>query len=314
MSDQMLWIIFGAAVLLCIACCLSMWIYTRRKYLRFCERILEEVRRLEEREPLVGETNEDTLESKVKAELIKLSKIYYNAESTSTARAKEIQQIVSDISHQLRTPIANIMMYNDMLLSHKMPKAEQKKNLLVMKEQTEKLHFLVQALIKMSRVESAMIVLDKKEENLYQCLAQAVAGISAAAEKKGLCVTVECPEKYPVSIDRKWTTEAIGNVLDNAVKYTPEGGYISIRVRPLDMFVRIDIEDDGIGIEEKHYNDVFRRFWRDAKVHTREGVGIGLYLTREIITRQGGYVKVSAAPGEGSCFSLYLPLERAEAL
>lgn len=314
MNNWTVSLIIAGTVLLCLCLCLCMWMYTRRSYVRFTGMILELVRKMEKGETLQGDPNEESLEGKVTAELVRLSKIYYHAENISVSQKKEVQQIVSDISHQLKTPIANILMYNDMVLGRELPRAEEEAYLRIMRGQVEKLSFLVEALVKMSRMESAMIVLNQKEENLYQCLAQAAAAISTSAERKRLRVSVECPEQYPVWIDRKWTAEAIGNVLDNAVKYTAEGGHISIRVNSLEMFTRIDIEDDGIGIEEKHYNDIFKRFWRDAKVHDREGVGIGLYLTREIITRQGGYVKVSGRPGSGSCFSLYLPTERLRTL
>lgn len=314
MSEKVMWAIVAGSVLFSLCICLGMWSRTRREYIRLAGSVLDCVQRIEAGDTLLEELNEDTLEGKIQTELVKLSKACQHATNTSLSQKKEVQQIVSDISHQLKTPIANILMYNDMLLGHKTTEEEEEKYVLIMREQVEKLDFLVKALVKMSRVESAMIVLNQREENLFQCLAQAVAEISAAAERKHLHVEVECPEQYPVWIDGKWTAEAVGNVLHNAVKYTAEGGHISIRVKPLELFTRIDIEDDGIGIEEKHYNDIFKRFWRDAGVHDKEGVGIGLYLTREIITRQGGYVKVSGRPGAGSCFSLYLPSERIRTL
>ena len=314
MSDWTLWLILAGVIFICLCVCVGMWMYTRSRFIRFSDNILNSIRLIENGETLLENVNEDSLEGKINAELAKLCKAYHHAENTSVSQKKEVQQIVSDISHQLKTPIANIVMYNDMVLGRKLERDEEEKYLLIMRAQVEKLHILVQDLVKMSRMESAMIVLEQGPENLYQCLAQAVAGITAAAERKGLHMEIECPEESLVWVDKKWTVEAIGNVPDNAVKYTGQGGHIYIRVNPLEMFTRVDIEDDGIGIEEKHYSDIFKRFWREAKVHENEGVGIGLYLTREILTRQGGYVKVESIPGEGSCFSLYLPSEKAGTL
>lgn len=308
MSSGMALAIAAAAVLVCVLVCAGMWQYTRRRYVRFTENITDAVERLERGESLDSSVmDEESLEGKVYLELTRLAKIYNTDKDRSSDQKKEIQQMVSDISHQLKTPIANILMYSDMVSEQDLLEEEREKYLGVMKNQVEKLDFLVKALVKMSRVESAMIVLKPQEENLYQCIAQAVSAVSSPAEEKRLHVKVECQENDTLILDKKWTAEAIGNVLDNAVKYTPEGGHIWINVEHLELFTRIDITDDGIGIEEAHYNDVFKRFWRGQEVHKEQGVGIGLYLTREIITRQGGYVKVSARAGGGSRFSLYLP-------
>ena len=107
--------------------------------------------------------------------------------------------------------------------------------------------------------------------------------------------------------DLKWTIEAISNIVDNAVKYTSEQGKIVVSVKEYEMFVRIDIEDNGIGISEEETAKIFLRFYRSQRVSDEKGVGIGLYLTREIISRQGGYIKVSSELEKGSCFSVFLP-------
>ena len=308
MSSGMVLAVVTGTVLVCVLVCAGIRQYTRQKYIRFTNNMIDAIERLERGESLDTEVlDEESLDGKAFLELTRLAKIYHTDKDRSSAQKQEIQQMVSDISHQLKTPIANILMYSDIVSDEALSEEQRKKYLKVMKNQVEKLDFLVKALVKMSRVESAMIVLKPQEENLYQCIAQAVSAVSAAAEEKGLHVEVECQENDTLILDKKWTAEAIGNVLDNAVKYTPEGGHIWISVEHLEMFTRIDISDDGIGIEEAHYNDVFRRFWRGQEVHKEQGVGIGLYLTREIITRQGGYVKVSARTGGGSRFSLYLP-------
>ena len=308
MNSGVLCFIAVGIVLISVGLCIFMWIYTRKRLKGFAGKMIGAIQILEEGGSLEEcDSEAESLEGKLTAELMKLSKIYSNAKTSSSMQKKEIQQMVSDISHQLKTPIANIVMYNDMVLEREMPREEQVKYLQITKTQVEKLEFLVQALVKMSRVESAMIVLEPRRENLFQCVAQAVSGITAKAEKKELQVEVTCPEEIVLSIDQKWTTEAIENVLENAVKYTPEGGRIDVTVNRLELFTRIDIKDTGIGIEEKQYNDVFKRFWRAPGVHQKEGVGIGLYLTREIITRQGGYMKVHGVLGQGSCFSIYLP-------
>ena len=173
--------------------------------------------------------------------------------------------------------------------------------------QTDKLDFLFQALIKTSRLESGAICLEKKDGLVYDTLAQAISGIVYSAEKKQIDVTIDCPEQLHVFHDRKWTAEALYNLLDNAVKYTEKGGAVTVSVKQWEMYVKIDVSDTGKGIAESRQASVFRRFYREEEVHDKPGVGIGLYLTREIIMRQGGYVKVVSEIGRGSTFSVFMP-------
>lgn len=145
-----------------------------------------------------------------------------------------------------------------------------------------------------------------EKASLYNTIAQALNGIWARAEAKKLTLSVECDDSIVARHDGKWTAEALGNLLDNAVKYTPEGGRISIRVRPWQFYTRVDIEDTGIGIPKEQYNEVFKRFWRGEAAAAKEGVGLGLYLAQEIVTRQRGYISVKSTVGAGTTFSVYL--------
>lgn len=110
-----------------------------------------------------------------------------------------------------------------------------------------------------------------------------------------------------ISHDSRWTSEALFNILDNAVKYTSAGGSIQVRVRDWEMYLRIDVTDTGRGIPEHSQGTIFKRFYRDEAVHDIDGVGIGLYLAREIITMQGGYITVESKVGEGSTFPCSCP-------
>lgn len=135
-----------------------------------------------------------------------------------------------------------------------------------------------------------------------------MSGIVYAAENKQIDVSIECPEDLTVAHDSKWTTEALFNLLDNAVKYTPAGGKIDVTVEQWEMYLEIKVTDTGKGISESNQAAIFRRFYREEEVHEQPGVGIGLYLAREIITQQGGYIKVVSESGKGSAFSIMLPL------
>lgn len=161
--------------------------------------------------------------------------------------------------------------------------------------------------MKMSRLETSLIHLEVKPARIFDTLFQALSQVGAKAEFKEIQLSCSCDEDLVVSHDPKWTQEALFNILDNAVKYTPEGGRITVNTEVWEMFTKIDISDTGIGIAREHYEDIFKRFYREGKVHLEEGVGIGLYLSRQIITRQGGYIRVSSKEGEGTTFSVFLP-------
>ncbi len=173
---------------------------------------------------------------------------------------EDLQELISDISHQVKTPIANLKMINNTLLEQEVPAQKQQEFLTAQSSQLDKLDFLMQAMIKTSRLETGVISLEQKEQSIYETLAAALGGIFLNAEKKKIDVQVDCPEGLLVSHDRKWTTEALFNILDNAVKYTPVGGNIRVSVECWEMYVKIDITDNGIGISEEHQGTIFKRF------------------------------------------------------
>ena len=195
----------------------------------------------------------------------------------------------------------------DTLLTKSLEEQEQNEFLKSVRGQINKLDFLIQALVKTSRLETGVIQLEKEDHFIYDTLAQAMSGILYSAEQKKIHVSVECPEDVCVSHDSKWTEEAIFNLLDNAVKYTPTGGRIHVFVAQWEMYVEIKVSDTGKGISESNQASIFKRFYREEEIHNQPGVGIGLYLTREIVTQQGGYVTVESQVGKGSAFSIFLP-------
>ena len=165
---------------------------------------------------------------------------------------QELQTLVSDISHQVKTPVSNLKMATDTLLEKPMTEAERTDFIRGIRSQTDKLDFLFQALVKTSRLETGVIQLDKKPGRLFDTVAQAMSGIVYAAEKKEIAVSVDCPEDLTVSHDSKWTSEALFNLLDNAVKYTPAGGKIAVSVVLWEMYVEVKVTDTGKGISESN--------------------------------------------------------------
>lgn len=219
--------------------------------------------------------------------------------------------MVSDISHQTKTPIANIKVYLE-ILQAEASSAREREFLSNMERQTEKLVFLLQSMIKMSRLETGSIQIQQQEAELIDTLEHAVAAIVPKAEKKQIRLSVDCDTQIKLFHDPKWTEEAVFNLLDNAVQYTEPGGSIHLSVTGQELFTKISVQDTGKGIAQERQAQIFTRFYREPEVHDIEGIGIGLYLTRRIAELQDGYVEVHFISGQGSEFRLYLPNESSQ--
>lgn len=221
---------------------------------------------------------------------------------------ESIQRMLSDISHQTKTPLANLQLYSSLLMEEELT-PRQREQAQVILQQSEKLSFLIETLVKLSRLETDVLAVTPKSQPLAPLLERAASQAKAAAEQKGIALQLHLQQQAEMKAlyDLRWTAEALGNLLDNAVKYTPPGGCIQVSATQYELFCRIDVRDNGIGIAEEEQAQIFGRFYRGRQVREQEGLGIGLYLAREIAQKQGGYLKLSSRPGQGSTFSLYLP-------
>lgn len=300
-------LLFGVFTLICL---ISFLVLIRRKLVLFSDTFCCLLDKMLAGESVqVSDGGEESLFYKMNYRLGRLYEVMWENRNSVTKERANLQELISDISHQVKTPIANLKMINNTLLEQAVPEQKQREFLSAQEGQLDKLDFLMQAMIKTSRLETGVISLEKKVQPVYDTLAAALGGILLNAEKKQIEVSVNCPEHLAISHDRKWTSEALFNILDNAVKYTPDGGKIDVSVECWEMYLKIDISDNGIGISEQHQGTIFKRFYREEMVHDVEGIGIGLYLAREIITLQNGYIKVSSELGKGSVFSVFLPRE-----
>ena len=237
---------------------------------------------------------------------------HYLSASVVSARNVELEKdkiksLIADISHQTKTPIANLLLYSELLLEDDTDNLspQMRENILQLHTQSEKLQFLIDSLVKLSRLENGILQLSPLEEALNPMLELAVKDTESKAKAKGLKLILHDTDEKAY-FDSKWTLEAVCNILDNAVKYTSKGS-ISLSVTAYEMFVRIDIKDSGIGIKEEELPKIFSRFYRSEDTKNMEGVGIGLYLSRQILSGEGGYIKVSSLYGQGSTFSVFLP-------
>lgn len=235
---------------------------------------------------------------------------HYLSSSAVSARnlmeeKEKVKQLIADISHQTKTPIANLLLYAQML-EEKELSAEARAFVRELSRQAQKLNFLIVSMVKASRLETGIFVLHPRLDFVSPMLEEVVGQIAPKAESKSQTI-VFVPDCMRACFDPKWTMEAIYNIVDNAVKYTPIGGKIKIALKDTELFVRIEITDTGLGIAEADTAKIFQRFYRGEQVSGEEGVGIGLYLARQIIAGENGYMKVKSAVGEGSSFFVYLP-------
>lgn len=292
--------IFGAACLLVAAIMVAA---SRRK----TRNTMETLNTMLEQAMDGGYTESSFDESMLSAQETRFAQ-YLSASAASAQNVSEekdrIKELIGDISHQTKTPIANLLLYTELLQEENLS-PEAKTYVDTIHDQSEKLRFLIDALVKLSRLENGIIALQPEMQKIAPLLQQVQTQFEAKAAEKGLKLMIQ-PTETDACFDAKWTTEALCNLVDNAIKYTEHGG-VSISVTSYELFVRVDVKDTGVGIPEAQQAQIFSRFYRGEEQAQQEGVGIGLYLTREILQKEGGYIKVLSQPGEGSVFSMFLP-------
>lgn len=259
-----------------------------------------------------GTFQENTFDESLYSALENKLARYLSVSEISSKRTEEekerIKTMIADISHQTKTPLANILLYTE-LLQEQEQSEENRENLELLENQVQKLKFLIESLVKLSRLETGVLVLQPKKTDIFKLLENAEKQFAGQAKEKGLYLYIYHEEGRNVNacFDLKWTQEALANLIDNAIKYTKQGG-VAVKVKQYELFVCIEVADTGIGIPEDEQAKIFGRFYRSPEVADQTGVGIGLYLAREILKQESGYMKVSSKEGEGAVFAMYLPV------
>lgn len=255
-----------------------------------------------------NETKLSRLESKWKAFLGSSALSNQNLEQ----ERHRLEEFISDISHQTKTPMTNIKMYTELLKEEvsqgDAASMDRIKNYVNMIDrQNTRLEFLIDSLTKLSRLENGTLTVVSKKEKVDKLIETSISAVESKAKTKGITISHKKDDSLVASFDLKWTNEALINILDNAVKYSPEGGHVEVFTVQYEVYQAIHIVDNGPGISEDEAAKIFGRFYRGGDVQQEEGVGIGLYLTREIISKEDGYIKViPTTKREGGEIIVYL--------
>jgi signal transduction histidine kinase len=247
---------------------------------------------------------DETEFSSIRHELQRLIQIERQNSSDNEKAKGHVEKLIADISHQVKTPISNMILYSELLED-----MEEKNDLYVktITNQTKKLQWLVQSLVQLSRLENGIIQSRKAIYEVERIVVPCIGQYVFELERKNLDLIVDLSKIKGVTVfsDLKWSQEALSNVLENSIKYTKNHGKITIEVEAYDFFVCISVSDTGIGINQEEITKVFQRFYRSQAVKEIQGVGIGLSLTREIMERQCGYISIESQVNQGTKVKLF---------
>lgn len=250
----------------------------------------------------VKEGEYSALVSKIK----QIQEVLENHARSAETEKEQVKSLVSNMSHQLKTPLANLSLYAEILGKSELSKERKNEFFSKMQRQIEKLNWMVESISKMVKLEQNLDDFEIKNTKIRQTILDAVDTVYEKLEKKDIQLDMESFEDRFLYHNRKWTVEVFVNLLENAIKYTEKGGFISIRVKSYELYTEIQISDNGRGIRQEELTDIFKRFYRSPEVENMEGSGIGLYLCNLILEKEKGYITAISEYGKGSCFSVFL--------
>ena len=284
--------------------------------------------------PSLDRVSEDTLPSKIRSQILRLNDKMRGSEQALLQEREEIRGLIADTAHQLRTPLANMESYLSLLkadlerrtgTSESIRMEDQAYYIRAIAESEEKIRFLTEGFIRMARLENGIIQIRKDSRDMEGTLLGSILQAKKAADEKQIEIRLTMSGESgrtkktsgrekgkeagsAVLHDPQWLGEAVFNLLDNSIKYSPEGSTIYVSTVKNEMFFRIEVRDEGTGIEEGEENLIFRRFYRGKHVNGQNGFGLGLYLSREIVQRHAGFMKVKRLE-PGLSVGIYLPVD-----
>lgn len=275
--------------------------FTRKRYLAL-EALNDSLSRV-----LAGETLPDILDqeegevSLLKANIFKSAAMLTNQKELLQKEKTGLADAIADISHQLRTPLASMMVMND-LLKNEEDAGKRAEFLNVQSAQLDRMKWLINTLLKLSRIDAGMIGMKKEEVILSELVMEAVKSFEIQMELMNIQREIHVQD-ICVTCDRNWTGEALQNIIKNCCEHMPEGGVLKIETEDTNIYAEIRVFDTGGGISEEDRPHIFERFYR-GKNAGKDSVGIGLALAKAIMVSQHGDIIAGGKEGEGAVFSL----------
>ena len=308
-AEVLCWLLGGSLV--CSMMVLLLWAAWFFRQWRCLEAVLEMFQNENSMDPDGAGSTIDIQETRESRLVNDMRQILSRAawrENEAVRGKQQVTQMLSDLSHQLKTPLANIILDIDLLESDAGHMEERQKQAFLShaRAQASTMQWLMQNLLKASRLEEGVLRFQAEDICIKPTIAKAVSAVYAQASGKNIEIVVKESEDAVLYHNPKWTAEAMANVLENAVKYSPEGSRILISMETMDIYTRITVRDQGPGIPETEYNKIFQRFYRGKQAQAEEGVGLGLYLAQLILQSEQGYLTVDAKLNQGSRFHLFL--------
>ncbi len=215
-----------------------------------------------------------------------------------------LQDLIADISHQLKTPLSTLTIYQDLLCNPNVSDSKKQEMLKLMGKQLSRMEWLILSLLKLARLESGAIEFIIEKQQLLPTIQLATQNVSMLSEAKNQTINITCEESLVLNHDRDWLAEALTNILKNATEYAPIGSTIEITVESTAVMTMIHIKDYGIGIPAESQSKIFKRFYRAKSNVNENSIGIGLSLSKGIVEGQGGDITVSSQEGKWTCFTV----------
>ena len=228
-----------------------------------------------------------------------------SAHAENQRQTKEfLQDIISDVSHQIKTPLSALKMYHEIIESHKDDAATVSSFTEKSQREIKRMEDVIYTLLKLARLDAGIIQMEKSEENVSILMQDVLERFETWAEREHKTITLSGKENVILLCDALWVSEAIGNIIKNALEHTENGGHIGVKWSQSPLMTQIEISDDGKGIHPEDLYNIFKRFYRSRLSSDVHGIGLGLPLAKSIVEAHGGTISVTSTPGTGTTFTL----------
>ena len=292
------------ACLLCGLSCFGVFLLYRRRRQKSAERLTDYLAQINSGDyDLALDSNSESADSRLQNEIYRTTVTLRESAQQSAESREKLKTALSDISHQLKTPLTSIIIMTENLLDNpELPQELRQEFLRDIYRSSNHISFLVQSLLTLSKLDADSIVLKRKPEPLSEIFSEVNQSIAVLAELRGVTVTAN-DNGVSLECDKKWLCEALSNIAKNCAEHTDEGGEVRLTAEANPLYTKITISDNGSGIDKTDLPHIFERFYK-GKNADENSVGIGLALAKTIIQKSGGTVSADSEPGKCASFTV----------